>query len=102
MERNVTVIAYPEPQYELNYNNGTINNQMMYTITRNAVNSFTINLNQKTVNECDCGTCHFKIWNLYGDTTLIVNIFKQSRELPYKLWPKIYPYVNNSINKIIN
>lgn len=87
---SVIVIAYPEPQYELNHNNGTINNQMMYTFTRNAVNSFTINFNQKTVNECDRGTYHLKIWNLYGETTIIVNIFKQSKYLQYKLWLKIH------------
>lgn len=76
---SVIVIAFPEPQYELNYINGTRNTHMMHTITRNTINNFSINFNQKTVNECDRGTYHLKIWNLYGETTIIVNIFKQSK-----------------------
>lgn len=74
---SVIVNAFPEPQYELNYFNGTRNTHMMHTITRNTMNNFSINFNQKSVNECDRGTYHLKIWNLYGETTIIVNIFKQ-------------------------
>uniref|UniRef100_A0A8W8NFL9 Hemicentin-1 n=1 Tax=Magallana gigas TaxID=29159 RepID=A0A8W8NFL9_MAGGI len=76
---SVIVIAFPEPQYELNYINGTSDTQMMHTITRNTMNNFSINFNQKTVNKCDCGTYHLKIWNLYGETTIIVNIFIQRK-----------------------
>uniref|UniRef100_K1QLL3 Uncharacterized protein n=1 Tax=Magallana gigas TaxID=29159 RepID=K1QLL3_MAGGI len=76
---SVIVIAFPEPQYELNYINGTRNTHMMHTITRNTINNFSINFNQKSVNECDRGTYHLKIWNLYGETTIIVNIFKQRK-----------------------
>lgn len=96
---SINVIAYPEPMYKLDYGNETRNNPMMDTITRNAVNNFTIIFHQKTVKEHDYGTYHLKIWNLYGITTIIVNVFKQNKEIKCKLWLKITSHLNNSKTK---
>lgn len=72
------VIAYPEPQYELEYENGTRINEFMDSITKYGVNNYTINFHQETVKECDYGTYHLMIWNSYGTSKMTVNI-KQSK-----------------------
>lgn len=86
---SIKIIAYPEPKYDLEYGNRTRNSPMINIITRSAVNNFTIFFHQKTVKECDYGTYHLKIWNFYGITTIIVNVFKQSKLNKCKLWIKI-------------
>lgn len=76
---SIMVIAYPEPQYELEYENGTRNDKFIESITKNGVNNYTINFHQKTVRECDYGTYHLMIRNSYGISTIKVNIFKVSK-----------------------
>lgn len=72
------VIAYPEPSIKLEYENGTESDQMMKNINRNAVNKFTIHISQAVVNQSDFGVYHLKVWNLFGEITVIVNVIPQS------------------------
>uniref|UniRef100_A0A8W8NKS0 Uncharacterized protein n=1 Tax=Magallana gigas TaxID=29159 RepID=A0A8W8NKS0_MAGGI len=76
---SIMVIAYPEPQYELEYENGTRNDEFIESITKHAVNYYTINFHHKTLRECDYGTYHLMIRNSYGLSTVKVNIFKQRK-----------------------
>lgn len=79
IEFSITIIAYPEPQYELQYENGTKNIQMMDRITRNALNNFTIHYNQTVVGQSDYGIYHLILSNKYGKSILYVNIIPQSK-----------------------
>lgn len=79
IEFSSIVVAYPEPFYELKYENGTKNNKMMGSIIRNAINNFTIHFNQTVVNQVDYGTYHLVIYNDFGDETIFVNILPQSK-----------------------
>lgn len=72
------VIAYPEPSIKIEYENGTESNQMMKSISRNAVNNFTIHIGQAVVNQSDFGVYHLKVGNLIGELTVIVNVIAQS------------------------
>lgn len=72
------VIAHPEPSIELEYENGTVPDQMMKSIIRNAVNNFTIRISQAVVNQSDFGVYHLKVRNLFGETIVIVNVIPQS------------------------
>lgn len=74
-----TIVAYPAPQYRLEYDNGTINNQMTNRFTRNAINSFTIHFNQTVVKEGDYGIYRLIVSNFFGETTIYVNILPQSK-----------------------
>lgn len=71
---STTVIAYPEPLYELRYENGTTNNKMMGSITRNAVNNFTIRLNQSSVEQTDFGTYRLLVSNPFGEKVVVLNV----------------------------
>lgn len=59
--------------------NGTESDQMMKSISRNAVNNFTIRISQAVVNQSDFGVYHLKVWNLFGEITMIVNVIPQSK-----------------------
>lgn len=71
---STTVIAYPEPLYELRYENGTTNNKMMGSITRNSVNNFTIRLNQTSVEQTDFGTYRLLVSNPFGEKVVVLNV----------------------------
>lgn len=75
---STTVIAYPEPRYELRYENGTTSNKMMGSVTRNAVNNFTIRLNQTSVEQADFGTYRLIVSNPFGETAVVLNVVPQS------------------------
>lgn len=78
IEFSATVIAHPEPRFELRYDNGTINNRMMGTLHRNAVNNFTIYFNQTVVEPNDYRTYHLIVSNSFGETAVFVNVLPQS------------------------
>lgn len=73
------IIAYPEPVIELEYENGTVPDQMMRSIFSNAVNNFTIRIRQAYVNQSDFGVYHLKVRNLFGEITMIVNVIPQRK-----------------------
>lgn len=79
IEFKTTVIAYPEPDYELNYGNGTRNIHIGDTFIRNSVNNFTLYFNQTIVNQEDYGTYYLTISNAYGETNVSVNILPQRK-----------------------
>lgn len=74
-----TVLAFPEPWFEFKHENGTINEQLINSTIRNAVNNFTIYFNQTVVEQGDYGTYHLKIGNHFGVTTVFVNVLAQSK-----------------------
>lgn len=74
-----TVIAYPEPKYELKYENGTMNNKMKSNLIRNFVNNFTVQFIQTDVRQTDYGTYHLQLNNSYGGTTVFVTVIPQSK-----------------------
>lgn len=78
IEFSSVIIAYPKPQYELQYENGSKNNQMMDYVIMNAVYNYTIRYNQTVVNQGDYGTFHLIVSNSYGETTVYVNVIAQS------------------------
>lgn len=79
IEFSSTIIAYPKPQYELQYENGSKNNQMMDSVITNAVYNYTILYNQTVVNQDDYGTFYLRVNNSYGETTVYVNVIAQSK-----------------------
>lgn len=64
---------------KLEYENGIESDQMMKSINRNAVNNFTIHISQAVVNQSDFGIYYLKVWNLFGELTVIVNVIPQSK-----------------------
>lgn len=52
---------------------------MMKGINRNAVNNFTIHISQAVVNQSDFGVYHLKVWNSFGELTVIVNVIPRSK-----------------------
>lgn len=89
IEFSTTVIAYPQPQFTLVYENGTKNNQMKDNLTWNAVNNFTIHYYQAVVKQSDYGTYHLRVYNSFGSTTIYVNVFRQgkySSDIPQKAY----------------
>lgn len=79
IEFSVIVVAYPKPQYELQFENGTKNSQMTGSITSNSVNNFTIQFNQTAVEQSDYGTYRLRVNNSFGYTTLFLNVIPQSK-----------------------
>lgn len=63
---------------ELVYENGTVPDQMKKSISINAVNNFTIHISQAVVNQSDFGVYHLKVWNSFGEITVIVNVIPRS------------------------
>ncbi|XP_065933038.1 uncharacterized protein [Magallana gigas] len=83
IEFSTTIIAYPEPQYELQYENGTRNDQMITTITENKVNNFTVRIRQDAVEKSSFGVYYLRASNMFGEKTVIVNVIKQRKpDLP--------------------
>lgn len=76
---SMTVIAYPEPLYELRYDNGTRNTRMVSSISRNAVNNFTIHFKQTVVEQDDYGIYHLLVNNALGESIVILNVLPQSK-----------------------
>nr|XP_022339540.1 uncharacterized protein LOC111134632 isoform X4 [Crassostrea virginica] len=74
---STTVIAYPEPRYNLEYKNGTANNMMTVNLYKNAINNFTIYCEQQLVEEMDSVTYTLKLSNVLGASTVFINIRKQ-------------------------
>lgn len=81
IEFSIKIIAYPVPQYELVYENGTRNNQMLNNITRNAVNNFTVYYRQVVVDQSSFGLYYLTMRNLFGESTVTVNVIEQSKWL---------------------
>lgn len=79
IEFSVTAIAYPEPDYEVRYENGTENDQIMASLTRNAVNNFTIRVNHTDVKNSDYGVYLLVLRNSYGNATTYINVIPQSK-----------------------
>lgn len=67
------------PQYELVYENGARNNQMLNNITRNAVNNFTVYFRQSVVDQKSFGLYYLTMQNLFGESTVTVNVIEQSK-----------------------
>ncbi|XP_052691725.1 hemicentin-1-like [Crassostrea angulata] len=83
IEFSTTIIAYPEPFYELQYENGTRNDQMITTIIENKVNNFTVRIRQDVVEKSSFGVYFLRARNMFGETTVIVNVINQRRpDLP--------------------
>lgn len=79
IEFSTIVIAYPEPYYILENENGTTNNRMMASIARNAINNFTICFNQTNVQQSDYGTYFLKLTNSFGTATVPINVLPQRK-----------------------
>lgn len=78
IEFSTLVTAYPEPEFELKPEIGTINNQMTSSMKRNGINNFTIHLSQAVVNQSSLGIYHLIITNAFGNITIFVNVISQS------------------------
>lgn len=91
IEFSVIVVAYPEPQYELQFENGTKNSQMTGSITSNSVNNFTIQFNQTAVEQSDYGTYRLRVNNSFGYTTLFLNVIPQSKS-QYVIYSHVQNY----------
>lgn len=63
---------------ELVYENGSVPDQMMTNINRNAVNNFTIHISQAVVNQSDFGVYHLIVRNLFGEITVTVTVIPRS------------------------
>lgn len=79
IEFSTTIIAYPEPLYELQYENGTRNTQMMSYITKNAVNNFTAHFSQIVTDQSTFGIYYLRMDNMIGESTVIVNVIEKSK-----------------------
>nr|XP_034316845.1 hemicentin-2-like [Crassostrea gigas] len=82
IEFSTTIIAYPKPLYELEYKNGTRNNQMMNNITRNAENNFTIYFKQTVVDQSSFGLYYLRTSNIFGESTVLVIVIEQRKGRP--------------------
>lgn len=78
---STTVIAYPEPRYNLEYKNGTANNMMTVNLYKNAINNFTIYCEQQLVEEMNSVTYTLKLSNVLGASTVFISIRKQGKRL---------------------
>lgn len=83
IELSTTIIAYPEPINELQYENGTRNEQMIINVTENELNNFTVRIRQDNVEKTSFGIYHLKASNIFGETTVTVNVIKQSKKISY-------------------
>lgn len=83
IELSTTIIAYPEPINELQYENGTRNEQMIINVTENELNNFTVRIRQDNVEKTSFGIYHLKASNIFGETTVTVNVIKQSKKMSY-------------------
>lgn len=79
IEFSSTIIAYPEPLYELQYENETTTTQIMSYITRNAVNNFTVRFRQTDIDQSSFGLYYLRMSNIFGESTVSVHVFEQSK-----------------------
>lgn len=79
IEFSTTIIAYPEPLFELQYENGIMNDHMIITITENEVNNFTVQIRQDVVKKSSFGVYYLRASNMFGEKTVIVNVIQQSK-----------------------
>lgn len=70
----IFVIVYFEFLIKLEYENGFVFDQMMKSISRNVVNNFIIYISQVVFNQSNFGVYYFKVWNLFGEVIMIVNV----------------------------
>nr|XP_022327036.1 B-cell receptor CD22-like isoform X1 [Crassostrea virginica] len=73
------VIAYPKPNYALLFGNRTKNNEIVDSITVNALNNFTVHFNKLIQEPADYGTYHLHINNTFGETTVFINVVPESK-----------------------
>nr|XP_022313604.1 B-cell receptor CD22-like [Crassostrea virginica] len=73
------IIAYPLPQYVLEYEDGTKINGMTDTLTWNSVNNFTIHFNKSDAKPRDYGLYRLRLSNVFGNTVIYVNVFPQRK-----------------------
>lgn len=73
------VIAYPKPYYVLLSEDGKRKNDILYNMTENAVNNFTIHFTKTTVEQDDYGTFVVYINNTFGKTSIYVKVIPQSK-----------------------
>ena len=78
LEFSSTVIAYPQPQYVVEYEDGTKNDGMTDTLTWKSVNNFSIHFKKNVANPCDYGLYQLRISNVFGNTVIYVNVFPKS------------------------
>nr|XP_022302484.1 uncharacterized protein LOC111110319 isoform X2 [Crassostrea virginica] len=71
------IIAFPLPQYVLEYEDGTKTKGMTDTLTWNSVNNFTIHFNKSDAKPRDYGLYYHRINNVFGNTLIYVNVFPQ-------------------------
>lgn len=79
IEFSSTIIAYPEPVYEIQYENGTTTTRMMNYITRNAMNNFTVRFRQTVIDQSSFGLYYLRMTNTFGESTVIVHVIEQSK-----------------------
>ena len=75
------IIAFPLPQYVLEYEDGTKTKGMTDTLTWNSVNIFTIHFNKSDAKPSDYGLYYLRINNVFGNTLVYVNVFPQSKKM---------------------
>lgn len=68
---------------------------MSKSININAVNNFTIHISQAVVNQSDFGVYNLKVWNSFGNLTMIVNVIPQSE------YDQIYDYCYYTNNNFV-
>lgn len=76
---SVTVLAYPSPQYELQRENGTVDNIMQKSIYMNAMNNFTLRFQKNIIYQSDFGIYHLIVSNPFGVATIFILVLPQSK-----------------------
>lgn len=79
IEFSSTIIAYPKPVFEMQYETGITTTQMMIYITRNAVNNFTVRFRQTVIEQSSFGLYYLRMSNIFGESTVIVHVIEQSK-----------------------
>lgn len=76
---SVKVTAYPSPQYELQREDGAIDNTMQNSIYMNAVNNFTLRFQKNITYQSDFGIYHLIVSNPFGVATIFILVLPQSK-----------------------
>nr|XP_022287393.1 hemicentin-1-like isoform X3 [Crassostrea virginica] len=76
---SITISAYPRPHYVLLAENGSVNYEMVHSMSAIAVNKFTIHFSKTTVKLADFGTFVIYISNTFGTTSIYVNVIPQRK-----------------------
>lgn len=76
---SVIVLAYPSPQYELQREDGEIDNIMQNSIYMNAVNNFTLRFQKNIIYQSDFGIYHLIVSNPFGVATIFILVLPQSK-----------------------